>query len=765
MTVPHVSISGAPKAIRRGHIRLGGGSPSGERIDVTNYYIERNGEPWFAIAGEFHYSRFRPSGWMDALAKMKLGGLDVVFTYVFWNHHEEVMGEFDWTGRRDLRRFIGFCAEAGLRVIARIGPFCHGEVRNGGLPDWLYGRPFPVRSNAEGYLAFVRRWYDQIGAQLKGLLFKDGGPVIGVQIENEYGHAGAPWEQTVGVNNEWMEAGRDGESHMLTLKAMAIEAGIETPLYTCTAWGGAAAPVREMLPMWGGYAFWPWIFYGDVKTHPATPEYIFRDFHNNAVPSTYNFDPGYDPEDCPYACCELGGGMTVCYKYRFTLPPESVSAMAIVKLAGGCNMLAYYMYHGGTNPRGKLTPFLNEHHVPKLSYDFQAPIGECGQVRRSYHELRLLHLFLRTWGRELCKTTTYLPDGAGAIEPLDLETVRWAVRAEGNRGFIFLCNYQDHAEPHTHRGVGLHLDLPGGETLRVPSTGGFTLEAGAACILPFHFDLDGLDLLYATAQPVTRIERDGEEIWFFAAPRGMAAEYAFRDENGLRIVVPGAGRVFEVPQGGRRRRIVTLTWEEALGFWLVDGKDGPRVLISEAAPLPSREGRRFELWGTGRLALKAWPPLPADAAPREIALKVLGEADGFFSSYDAELPPLSMTGALEVERFGPRTATVRLDRSRMAAVKDMILRVRYQGDIGEAYVDGQLVADDFANGTPWMIGASSLPEAAFEKGLDLRIVPIRKGSRVVNDTGMAGRFETFESEVGEILSVDLIPVRELALRL
>jgi hypothetical protein len=763
MTDYRIRISGAKKAIRRGRFRLGGKSPSGGRIEVNSYYLEKNGEPWLPVAGEFHYSRFHPEAWADELAKMKLGGLDAVCTYVFWNHHEEVQGEFDWTGRRDLRRFVALCADAGLWAVVRIGPFCHGEVRNGGLPDWLYGRAFPVRSNAEGYLTLVRRWYGQVGIQLRGRMFKDGGPVIGIQIENEYGHAGAPWEQTVGVNDDWVDAGRDGEAHMLTLKALAVAAGMEAPLYTCTAWGGAAAPVGEMLPMWGGYAYQPWIFHGDVKTHPATPEYIFRDYHNNSIPGTYNFNPRYRPEDSPFACCELGGGMQVWYKHRFVIRPESVSAMAVVKLAGGSNFLGYYMYHGGTNPRGRLTPFLNEHFVPKLSYDFQAPIGECGQVRRSYHELRLLHYFLQTWGREFCGTATYLPDGAGEIDPLDLETLRWSVRAEGSRGFIFLCNFQDHAEPRPHRDVCLVLELPGGESLRVPSEKGFTLEAGVSCILPFHFDLGGIDLLYATAQPVTKVARDGEEIWFFYAPRGMAAEYAFRDENGLKIIGPEAGRVFDIP-GARGRRIVTLSREEALGFWIVEGKNGPWVLISDATPLPAPGGCRLELWDPGRISLKAWPPLPAAARSSEAAWKVLGETDGFFSSYQAELAPLPMAGAFEMERFGPRAATLRLDRSLLEKAKDMILRIRYRGDIGEAFVDGQLVADDFANGTPWLIRLSYLPETVFEKGLDIRIVPIKRGSSVVTDTSMAGCFEVSEGEAGEILSVELIPIRELLLQ-
>ena len=95
-------------------------------------------------------------------------------------------------------------------------------------------------------MEFVKNFYQEIGKQVNGLLFKDNGPIIGTQLENEYEHAGAPWEITAGTSNEWLPAGRDGDSHILTLKKLAIEANIETPLYTCTGWGGASAPSDEV---------------------------------------------------------------------------------------------------------------------------------------------------------------------------------------------------------------------------------------------------------------------------------------------------------------------------------------------------------------------------------------------------------------------------------------------------------------------------------------------------------------------------------------
>ena len=121
--------------------------------------------------GEIHFSRLPHEYWEEAILKMKSGGINVISTYVFWSIHEEKEGVFDWSGDRDLRHFLELCKKHNLNVLVRIGPFCHGEIRNGGIPDWIYGRPFEVRSNDEGYLFYAKRLYHNIAEQLKGLYY------------------------------------------------------------------------------------------------------------------------------------------------------------------------------------------------------------------------------------------------------------------------------------------------------------------------------------------------------------------------------------------------------------------------------------------------------------------------------------------------------------------------------------------------------------------------------------------------------------------
>lgn len=120
-----------------GHLRLGDPPHLPDAIAVNSRYVSRGGGPWFPIMGEFHYGRYPAAEWREELLKVRAGGVTVVATYVFWNLHEERRGVFDWSGDRDLRRFVTVCGELGLDVVVRIGPWVHGESRNGGFPDWV----------------------------------------------------------------------------------------------------------------------------------------------------------------------------------------------------------------------------------------------------------------------------------------------------------------------------------------------------------------------------------------------------------------------------------------------------------------------------------------------------------------------------------------------------------------------------------------------------------------------------------------------------
>ena len=230
-----------PPPAETGYFKLGTTkNPAGHEIGVNSRSLLFDAQPVFPVMGEMHYARVPQAEWRNELLKMKAGGVDIVATYVFWIHHEEIEGQWDWSGQRDLKKFLQTCNDVGLKVVVRCGPWCHGEVRNGGFPDWVVAhKDWKLRSTDTNFLAAVKILYAQIAEQMRGELWKDGGPVIGIQVDNEFG--GSP-------------------NYLMTLKKIAIESGIDVPLYDKTGWPAMKSPVPlgELLPLFGGYAdgFW-----------------------------------------------------------------------------------------------------------------------------------------------------------------------------------------------------------------------------------------------------------------------------------------------------------------------------------------------------------------------------------------------------------------------------------------------------------------------------------------------------------------------------
>lgn len=763
---------------------------NGRELSFTNYYMQMDGKPFMGISGECHFSRVQENQWEDTILKMKMGGINIIAAYVFWIHHEEVEGRIRFDGNRNLRKFAELCKKHNLYLIVRIGPFNHGECRNGGLPDWLYGKPFEVRGDNEGFLACTRRWFQAIGEQLDGLYFKDGGPVIAAQIENEYMHSAAPWELTTGVSNEWLPGGTDGERYMKKIKILAQEAGIITPFYTCTGWGGATTPTDEMLPLWGGYAFWPWIYYDYEGEHPLTPEYIYRDNHNNDVPETYNFVPTYEPENFPYSCCEMGGGMTCMYRYRFQLPYESVDAMANIKLAGGCNFLGYYMYRGGSNPRGEKTPYLNEGQCPKISYDYQAPIGEFGQLRPSYYRLKALHLFMKNYQEQFCRLTTVLPEGSQDIQPEDVDTLRFAVRSDGKSGFLFLNNYQDHAVCKDKKQETVVLELTekcAGKSNRNTDSvhenivfSDISLAAGENAILPFNLDIEGYRLIYAKAQPLSVIRENECITYFFFMPEGMKPEYMWdgtgirtvkgnsfdRDSEGKIIICPDENGMssFEIDGTYGKVEIVTLTREQSLNFYEIE-KNGRRYAVMCSSSIVF-DGEKLLLEnpqnGEKETVLLSYPKweMDVESAGTEEESVTNGRFEGIrihwpesvFKEYELLPNPCG---------FGRYTIHIPDD---LDTYKDAVLQIYYRGDVGHLFQDGVLLSDNFSNEAVWEVGLHEVWETEKGKELTILITPRKKNAVVDVSSTMAGRTEQLSGAVAELYCVKIRKVSELSVK-
>ena len=469
---------------------LGLAIATGAQVPVVNWdkhSLIIDGRRVCPVMGEVHYSRIPAQEWKNEVRKMKEGGVTMIACYVFWNHIEEIENQFDWSGQRNLRNFLEVCKQESLPVVLRVGPFCHGEVRCGGIPDWVVASGCKLRSEDPLFLKYVERLYRQIFTQVQGLQWKDGGPVIAAQFDNEYrGHG----------------------SYLLALKRIATQVGFDLPFYTRTGWPELKSPVPfgEMIPLYGDYAdgFW------DRSTKETAGNYYkafnFRQFRGSTAIATEQLgqqEEKNNKDAYPYFTCELGGGMMTSYHRRIYTYPEDAYSMALVKLGSGSNLLGYYMYHGGTNPEGKLTylneaqktPLTNYNDLPVKTYDFQAPLNEFGQRNPHYFTLRKLHLFMQDWGEVLAPMEAAFPCEQD-IKKGDDSNLRWSYRAKDGKGFIFVNNYERLQNLTAKRGVELEacgVKLP---KLNIP--------AGAMCIFPVNID----GIRYATAQLIAR--RDGK---------------------------------------------------------------------------------------------------------------------------------------------------------------------------------------------------------------------------------------------------------------
>lgn len=700
-----------PMTIKEGHLQMGGQSPAGGSISVNSYYMTVDGRPAIPVMGEMHYSRYPHEQWEEQLLKMKAGGITIVPTYVFWNMHEEHEGQFCWTGDLDLRRFVELCGRHGLQVIVRIGPFGHGEIRNGGLPDWLFAKRIDLRSNDKGYLHYVGLYFDEVARQLRGLYYQDGGPIVGVQIENEHQHSAAPWAicypgeatdhtsatydaaytmEGVSVQHGKITAAQLGDLHMRTLKQMAEERGIKAPLYTVTGWGRAAVLGHEALPMTAAYPYPVW---GNI--HERSTFCLFKDLHKHPDYSPVR----YQPEDFPSMCAEMGAGIQMTYRNRPVIDPRGAETMMLRSIGGGANGIGYYMYQGGTTPlrAGGDGFFADEAGgVPKRSYDFQAPLGENGLEKPSYRSLRLLHAFLADFGHLLAPMEVVLPEGCDTLSPANHETLRYAARMKDDSGFLFLVNFQDHDTlRHDIDDICLKIKLKG-ETISIDH---LNLPKDENLILPFNLQMEDVHLKYATAQPLLKIADRGATHYFFFVPNGVQAEYHF---SGGKTVKPKAGlaSTFRV---GRKVKVTTLTREQALDCVKVgDGK----LLFTKATVVPQGDSVRLLSLGAPRFEYIVYPSAKG-------FLRQTVEVEPVVPAYECT--------PLKARRLSFTFAEAQWPRQ----VNDYYLSLSYQADVAMAFLDGRLAHDDFYHGKPWTIALRRHREALRSGSLNFYFRPIK----------------------------------------
>lgn len=321
---------------------------AGDRFGIEGDHFALDGKPFQIISGEMHYERIPREYWRDRLKKARAMGLNTISTYVFWNVHEPRQGTYDFTGQYDAVEFIRMAQQEGLYVILRPGPYACAEWDLGGLPAWLLADPkIVLRSADEKFLGPAERWLKRLGQELAPLQITRGGPVIAVQVENEYGSFG------------------NDKTYLARIRDALKNAGLgDAMLYTAD--GGDQLPDGTLPDLPAVANFGP----GEAKTEFAKLQ---------------KFRPG-----APVMSGEYWDGWFDHWgdKHHDTNSEQQARELDWILSQG--YSINLYMFHGGTS-----FGFMNganwDHnsYEPDItSYDYDSPVSESGGLTKKYFAFR-----------------------------------------------------------------------------------------------------------------------------------------------------------------------------------------------------------------------------------------------------------------------------------------------------------------------------------------------------------------------------------------
>ena len=311
-----------------------------------NHFV-KDGKEYTIISGAMHYFRIPREYWRDRLMKLKECGFNTVETYTCWNLHEPQEGIFDFSGMLDLEAYIDIADELGLNVILRPGPYICAEWEFGGLPAWLLNyKNIDIRCNDELFISKVERYYKELLRRVVPKLCTNGGNIIMMQIENEYGSYG------------------DDHEYMQRIADIYIENGVDCQLYTSDG------------------ASYSMLSGGTLPQYPCVANFGSRPIENFAVLD--DFRPN-QPKMCGEYWC---GWFDHWYDNHHVRDPKEIANLFKDMIDAGAS-LNFYMFHGGTN-----FGFMNgancyESYEPTItSYDYNALLSEAGDLTPAYYEVR-----------------------------------------------------------------------------------------------------------------------------------------------------------------------------------------------------------------------------------------------------------------------------------------------------------------------------------------------------------------------------------------
>ncbi|MEV0160011.1 glycoside hydrolase family 35 protein [Nonomuraea fuscirosea] len=327
------------------------GGPAGSATSALTWRgrrLHRHGVPHRILSGGLHYFRVHPDLWRDRIRRLADLGLNTIDTYVAWNFHqprEDAAPRFD--GWRDVERFIRLVGEEGLDVVVRPGPYICAEWSNGGLPSWLTARDVALRSSDPAFTAAVGRWFDELIPRLAALQAGAGGPVVAVQIENEFGSYG------------------DDQAYLRWNREALTSRGIGELLFT------ADGPTELML---------------DGGTLPGTLAAVTL----GSKPAAARRLQAARRPDEPFVVAEFWNGWFDHWGERHHVRGVDSAVRTLEGIIADGGSVSVYMAHGGTNfglwaganeHEGRLQPTVT-------SYDSDAPVAEDGSLTPKFHAMR-----------------------------------------------------------------------------------------------------------------------------------------------------------------------------------------------------------------------------------------------------------------------------------------------------------------------------------------------------------------------------------------
>ncbi|GFO02595.1 beta-galactosidase [Plakobranchus ocellatus] len=321
------------------------------QIDYTRNTFLKDEQPFRYVSGSFHYSRVHPDYWKDRLLKTRAAGVNAIQTIVPWNIHELSSGKFTWTGFADLPKFLSLAKETDLIVLLRLGPYICGEWEFGGFPAWLLtaNSSMILRTSDPSYMVYVDRWYSALLDKVKPFMYDNGGPVVMVQIENEYGSYFA-------CDSVYLDYLRDKVVAALTNSSV---------LYTTD--GGAT---------------------GYLKCGKVEDVYATVDFGTSSnFVTAFKAQRQYEPKG-PLVNSEFYTGWLDHWGEKHSTVDAVTLAKYLDSLLNYSANVNMYMFVGGTN-FGFTSGANDQPYLPvPTSYDYDSPISEAGDLTPKYYAVR-----------------------------------------------------------------------------------------------------------------------------------------------------------------------------------------------------------------------------------------------------------------------------------------------------------------------------------------------------------------------------------------